>query len=842
MRRSNGILPTFGAVLGAVFFVACSRRVELRPPLVADRPAVGGEHSVAPDVCAHLRGGPAGTASPASDLGRAHALVRYFGVDGDARMADARLVDALDTNVPSAAAAVIAYGRHDRGTCVVAAEPIALGAASISLESGIAVITPGSGALPAIPAGATALAIDVRALPETTDAREAALRVLAAALHGEVVLARIEERICNGQPDEVNRFVARDAEQYACTLHVREYRVSGRAHGLPLAILTAPRLTPLAAWVAIAARASVGAFVVGDDVPTALAESRWVGVGELGVAVRAGRLVADDGAPLPDIVRADYRAVDPHMALHDVEWRSARPPLRGLAVRPPIAGSVRPGAWTTPSSRAGDGRAAILTAYAATRTFFPYTGEIDDVLDARLEESLAILEGGPEADRSTVRKALRRFSEALRDGHAWVYDDRKMALPGAPVALLPVDDALVVAVSSSTSAKPGDVVLRVGGTSAAAWVEEATKYASGSVHAVRAGIAERLVQAGSPIEIRRNGVTQTITVPPGSPSATTRGIFERRAGPLRDLGAPDVYYLSLDAGSPNGPSERNLPEIKAAMVGKRGVILDLRGYPSRAAWAVLAHVASQDSRGPKMAELVVTPLSREVGPFAPLQELRMWTSEKQGYDGPVIVLTGENAIAGRTLAELLSQREARQGRRRTDERRERHHHRRTATRRLRSDVHGHARSTHRWISFSRDRPHSRHRGRADARRHTARQRYGAPPSARRTESGAPVIAHRALTGRFPCARREVMGVAKSASSTDCPSSPATEAPTKARSADTACADRPPKAVAHFMRRRPRSAQHEDLVSIRDSSVDGIVDMARSRPCRIDLRESHRWVI
>lgn len=631
------------AVAQAALLLSCSRSSTssaARGPTTPHHPATDVGPHVDPDVCAHLQGGPSGTGSAAADLGRAHALVRYFGVDGDPRMSDARLVDALDTNAPSTAAAVIEYGRRAVGTCVSLSEPSALGTAGVTLENEIAVVTPGAGDLPSIPTTAKAIAIDVRALPDTAEARDAVFRALTATLHGEVVLARTEERTCNGQPDEVNRFDGRNVEQYACKTHVREQRVAGRARGLPLAVLTASRLTPLAAWVAVTTRATVGALVVGDDVPTALAESRWIGIGNMGMAVRTGRLVADDGMPLPDIVRADYRSLDARAALRNVSWPSARPPLHGAADRPPIATSARPNDWTTPSNRVGDGRAAILTAYAATRTFFPYTNEIDDVLDARLDESLAIFEEGPTAKRSTVRKALRRFSEALHDGHAWVYDDQKIALLGGPVALLPIDDVLAVAVSGSPEAKPGDVVVSMGGTSTATWVREATKYASGSPHNVRAVVAERLVQAAVPIEIRRNGATQTITIPHGRKVSTTHGMFERKAGALSDLGAPDVYYLTLDASSPYGPNERDLPEIKAQIRGKRGVILDLRGYPSRAAWAVLAHVASPSSRGPKMADLVVTPWSREMGPFDPLQDLGMWTSEKQAYDGPVIVLTG----------------------------------------------------------------------------------------------------------------------------------------------------------------------------------------------------------
>lgn len=650
-QRSNhamsvrlALVPLLAAVPHAICLAGCSRpdtSLASQLPPAADHAAIPRPPNFDPDVCSHLRGGPAGTGSPAADLGRAHALIRYFGVDSDTRKADARLVDALDTAAPSTESAVIEYGRRSLGTCVTSAEPSTLGAATVTLENDIAILTPGSGVLPAIPLTAKAVAIDVRTLPETAPARAAVIDALTATIGGEVVLARIEERRCNGQPDEVNRFVARDSEQYDCILHIHEERMVAHGRGLPLAILTGPRLTPLAAWVAVTARAEVGAWLVGENVPTALAESRWVGIGNVGTAVRTGRLVAEAGTPLPDIVPADYRNPDARAALRNVMWRSARTPLRGAADRAPITSLIRPSDWTPPSTRVGDGRAALLTAYAATRTFFPYTAEIDDVLDARLDESLAILEAGPTADRSTVRKALRRFSEALHDGHAWVYDDRTMALWGSPAALLPIGNALVVAVSSVSEVKRGDLVLSQNGTSAATWMEEATKYASGSPHNVRAGIAERLVQAGVPIEIRRpNGVTQTITISPGTPVSTTRGMFGRKAGPLSDLGAPDVFYLTLDASSPYGPNEHNLPELEAQMRGKRGVILDLRGYPSRSAWAILAHVASPSSRGPRMAELVVTPSSREMGPFLPRQDLGMWTSEKQAYEGPVIVLTG----------------------------------------------------------------------------------------------------------------------------------------------------------------------------------------------------------
>lgn len=158
-------------------------------------------------------------------------------------MADGRLVDALDTHAPSTTAAVV---------------------------------TPGSGELPVIPAAAKAIAVDVRALPETAEAHDAVLRALTASL-----APHASRRVGRGHDAESRR-----------------------------------------------------SFVVGEDVPTALAESRWIGIGNMGMAVRVGRLVADDGAPLPDIVRADYRALDARAALRDVSWPSARTPLRTPRLEP----------------------------------------------------------------------------------------------------------------------------------------------------------------------------------------------------------------------------------------------------------------------------------------------------------------------------------------------------------------------------------------------------------------------------------------------------------------------------------------------------------------------------
>jgi C-terminal processing protease CtpA/Prc len=243
-------------------------------------------------------------------------------------------------------------------------------------------------------------------------------------------------------------------------------------------------------------------------------------------------------------------------------------------------------------------------------------------------------------DRVQVARALERFSESLHDGHVRVVD--KYAAPQkafGPVALLPSGNALLVALSNTPDAKPGDEVVSIGGTPVGTLVDNDARYVSASPQATRLRAAQSIVPIGSVVLKSPDGAIRTAQLSPSSQPLGTFGMFDRPAGSLADLGAPDVYYVSLDSYGSNPLKDADVPAVKAAMAGKRGVILDMRGYPGGPAWSVLAHVAAQDSFGPRMAELLVTPDSHSTTPDPP-QTLGIWASGPQGYTGPVIVLTG----------------------------------------------------------------------------------------------------------------------------------------------------------------------------------------------------------
>ena len=497
-----------------------------------------------------------------------------------------------------------------------------LGPSSVTMQHGIAVLRPGTGELARIPNEARAVAVDVTSLPESDEARKAVYRVLRAVLHESVTLPAVEFRTCNGQPDEAaERMVGHAVDQYRCVRTEKRDVIQGHGRALPIAVVVAPRLTPLAAWTAAMLRGAADALIVGADVPTKLAESRWVGIGKSGLAVRVSRFPA-----LPDVLTAD--AAD----LASVDWAGPRRRPPGRSDRAPIVDLQRAGPWSGVSTREGDYRAALIVAYASTRTFFPYRGErVDGIhglaedLDHRLEEAMTYLG----RDRASLRKAIRRYAEALRDGHVFLFDeDRSVPYHPGRIRVVPTGgQGLAVSQTTTPLVRLGDVVLAVGGQDIDAWLTEGSRFESGSSARVLSRLGAT-IGSDTPLRIRTpSGEEKAVTIPAED---------VRLPAPAReDPHVPGIVYVDLAKVSPS-----DVPRIRESLRIARGAILDMRGYPQRPAWTVMGDLCSPDSRGPQMAELIVTPFSSERGPWQPPQSFASWTSTRQPWDGPAVMLVG----------------------------------------------------------------------------------------------------------------------------------------------------------------------------------------------------------
>lgn len=561
------------------------------------------------DWCQRVRGGPAGARTPLADLGVAHALARFFG-PGEYHATDQALLDAVDAataggaNPLSGAGVPAVVAAYDAALASVCAAPAAGGLGPVQVEQvgAVAIVTPGTGAV-VLPAGTEAVAIDLRDLPEDPALAAALAAAVAPAIAMPVDGASAEVRRHDGMTDEY--FTPQST--YRNSVEVwREPALAGSAgrRDLPLAVLTDATLAPTAARFAGTLRLAGRAWLLGEDLRTEVAEARWAGVGTGGLAVRTRRLV-DGGDPWPDVIAADVRSVDPRRTAEVLASAGRVPRWRGggdatrAAILPAAPFGVRfPPAATTPVRQT-----APLVAYGALRTFYPYFDVVGDHLDARLDEVVAAAATAP-ADRVAVRALLRRFGQAISDGHQFVFG---VAFPGALPVMWELAGGLPVARRSLVpEIARGDTLVAVGDTPIEAWLADQYTRAGGATDGYRFDLAMReLDRTTGPLTLglrAPDGAVRTITVAlqPLETRFQLGSVPERRgAGFLADLGAPSVYYLNLSGEVL--PSDAAFTEALTAAIqgGASGLVLDMRGYPGGNHYAWMQQLASAPFRSPQ---------------------------------------------------------------------------------------------------------------------------------------------------------------------------------------------------------------------------------------------------
>lgn len=633
----------FALLFLPLLVTACSAAEDASPATVP--PAADASDLSPPnaDPCAHLAGGPPGAATALADFSRAVGVYRFFGPGADVAPGELALARALATNANIDDAKVTDFARGLDGACHHAADARPLDAARVTVNGDVATIHPGLGDV-VLPEGVARVAIDLRDLPQSTDLMPALERAFAASAKTGAALLDESRRECNGLPDEYFIVAEQLQNVYACTMN----SVSGRAlaaHGaadLPIALFTGATVAPDAALFAVALRARGRAWLLGEDVPAAVAESDWIGIGEAGIAVRT-RTLRVDGANLPDLVTADVRTSDPA-----TEWLAhapdgAPPPLAGEAKRADFPQRTPPTALRAASDDPGDGRAAMVLAHATVSTFWPYFSEIPAPIDARLGEAMQIFESERATGRGAVRHALERFSEALSDGHSWV-----MNLGGtppqayAPIAVGAVGSEIVVLETATADVTRGETILAIDGEPIADVLARREERVSCSPHE-KPSFASSGLFTGLPsptVRVRAlDGAERDVKLTGVAKPPSAFGTWDRPPGMLADLGAADVFYVSLDAYGAYPPSKLDLSTIDQGLAKARAVVLDVRGYPEAASWTILAKVIPSSAVGPAITMLDVT--SRATTTTAlEVQTLDTFGSGPQTFTGPVALIVG----------------------------------------------------------------------------------------------------------------------------------------------------------------------------------------------------------
>jgi len=623
------------------------------------------------DWCSRVWGGPSGSGDLAVDLSAAHAAVRFFGTSGGASAVDQALaaaLDAPDALKGSGLAALEAYATALNDVCLVATDNGGLQRARVEMIGGVALVHPGTGTV-TLPAGTVAVAIDLRHLPPDEGLRPALEAAVAPVLARAVPRPSRRIREHHGMTDEI--FTASNVYSNTVIASPQSPVPASGAADLPLALLTGWTMPPEAVEFAGALRMARRAWLVGEDLLAAVAESRWQGVGgqeggprridppntpgkrrglgRWGLAFRTADLTAN-GVRWPDRIPADVATADPVGALTALPgWGQPPAFMPGPADRSLVHAldtfdDVQPA-----TLRRGDLRAALVVAHGAARLFSPFIAEVGPAVDARLGEALGSIPEPPPTDRRQAGDLLRRFGQALADGHVVVAH-----APGAgdhgvlPLFIEQSGGEPLVIRSAVPGILPGDMLLAIDGEAMAERYARAATLVSAATDQDRfvkgTELAVHDLPAPAVVEVRDHlGTTHAIDVVPSPyPALAQLGFASslRPGGRLADLGAPDLYYINMTAEVL--PSIGDLRTQLTAARGEAGLVVDMRGYPA----VNLYEVAQRLICRPFVSPIFEVPLVDDLGPH-PREVNQMSLSHigQPDYCGPMVLLVGPATIS-----------------------------------------------------------------------------------------------------------------------------------------------------------------------------------------------------
>jgi C-terminal processing protease CtpA/Prc len=615
-----------------------------RPPVPeatdSDPIDTGPEGPASADWCDRVVAGSADVRAPALALSDLHARVRLFGPEDDFLTADAALAAAIrggsvsDPDLDAYASGLLA-------ACAVPIEDAELGTAEVELRGTQAWVRPGDGLI-TIPGEATAVVLDLRRLQAAPGLDQALTAALSASLGSDLDGPVEQVREWEGYVDQV--FSATNAYSVE-HVEVGGEPISATGTDRPLVVVTGRRMPPEAARLAGTLAQSGRAWIVGQDVLAAVAESRFGAVGAEGLAFKAADLIGPDGEPWPDVLAADVLTddADAELAAADLSTWAAPEPGTGAVERALLEDRTPFREEPPAEADAADLAASLLVVHGAARTFFRYFPIVGEGVDERLTEVLA----APldPSDPAGFRETLGRVGEALHDGHVFYGGSALPAYTYVPVVLDQVDGWPVVANTSMPGLLPGDAIVAVDGTPIADLYADWRLWHGAATEGYTLDLMSReLLRLSAPATWRvrdPDGNERDVVVDPAEGDASTFSYvaIERPNGRLDDLGASDVAYVNLDSAVTTSNTE--LTAALTAAEGASGLILDMRGYPGIDHYAVVQRLLSTDAFSPVFRTNAVQPDGTSVVE----EQYELPPKTNPSWSGPVVLLVGPVTVS-----------------------------------------------------------------------------------------------------------------------------------------------------------------------------------------------------
>jgi peptidase S41-like protein len=326
----------------------------------------------------------------------------------------------------------------------------------------------------------------------------------------------------------------------------------------------------------------------------------------------------------------------------------------GLRARVPLAladteASVTPASLQTltsalaalpdaPSSTDLDTRLAdTVVAWNAFRHFYPYWPEARIDWNTRLVPLLD--EARNAATREQHHNALRKLVADVGDGHGFVSDTRnRLRRSMLPVQMRVIENRVVITASDVPAVAPvGAAVMTIDEVPAAKRLSDLVRLASGTEQ-------WRQVRALNEMISCAPGAQVVVSLDAGQgprretlACTATQTAAEKRPPPIAEL-RPSVWYVDLTRAR----AQDLIAELHTLADGK-GVVFDVRGYPTDSGARILPHLVATSERDRWMH------IAKLVGPHG---EAAAWHSV--GWDlqpaaphinGRVVFLTDGRAIS-----------------------------------------------------------------------------------------------------------------------------------------------------------------------------------------------------
>jgi hypothetical protein len=248
------------------------------------------------------------------------------------------------------------------------------------------------------------------------------------------------------------------------------------------------------------------------------------------------------------------------------------------------------------SDLSGDDRStrlgAAILGWNILQHFFPYFDVIRDDWSAVLPETLSAAATDPDAN--AFRLTLEKMIAHLHDGHGHVVSRTQPTTYQLPLLLTFIGEAPIVLRPVGQAAQklvhPGDVIVSIGGEPATTLIAFARAHEPAATEGFfRWRAAMRIAQRPSDdpvnVELRApDGATRTISLTPIPPHQ----IPPERGGPIISEPRPGIWYVDLDRAT-----DKDLDAAMPHLAEAKGLVLDMRGYPSHFSMGFLGHFADE---------------------------------------------------------------------------------------------------------------------------------------------------------------------------------------------------------------------------------------------------------